>query len=323
MQKSLRVIKRPPRDRGRLEGLIGRISIGIEATSYLHVGSGRELGLTMKEEEIRRILERHGGITERAISEVKFKEGYVDFYRGGGRPIIPGASVKGNVRSRIELSFRAKDGEIRSCFNKAGRLFTVPRKGQRGWRHYRIWGDVIMDDRGPSCDLNRSDRVCLVCDLFGTAGLKSLVEFSDFILKEGKLDELNLGYGMRVLAAPQGSVFYGLVDFMNLKPEELGLIFLGMGLKESRIGREVLLGRMKYRGEISGLRLGKVRYRLEGFYLSEFSERLDLDGFTLEPGSSIEGEKLDELVKSLTSKALETYKDEFEMVDEVGISEGL
>ncbi|MCX8205550.1 MAG: hypothetical protein N3H31_07870 [Candidatus Nezhaarchaeota archaeon] len=90
-----------------------------------------------------------------------------------------------------------------------------------------------------------------------------------------------------------------------------------MGLSESRAGRPVLLGRFKYVGKVEGYTFGRVKYEVDALMLSRYSQPLRVGGASVEPGSRIEREALDGLVRSLTSLALNTYKGELEIVDEV------
>lgn len=282
----------------------------------MHVGSA-QTSLKISEENIRRVLNKWGGITSSAIKEVLFEEEYAPFNTAGKVPTIPGSTIKGNVRARLELSFRAKHGKVRSCFIKSGLpIARTPLPGEQGWRHNRIWGGVLMEDRGASCDLTRFNKVCLLCDLFGTAGLRSLIEFEDFRGKDVKLMPLNLEYNIRVMAAPPGSSFLGNIYFYNLKGEELGLLFLGMGL-----GRNVLLGRFKYRGKVAGKEFGRVRYEVNSISLVSNSEPLHIDELKLPPGDMVEGEEARRMAMSLKDLALQKFN--VVEVDEVGVIERL
>lgn len=310
------VIKSAPRDRSRLLYLTGSLRVTVKSTSHLHIGS---LQIQLKKEEpaLREVLERLG--FDRAVEKVKFEEVYTPFVLSAGAPTIPGSTIKGNVRSRVELSFRARKGKVRSCFAKSSApLRTPPLTRTHGWRHWKIWGEVLKEDRGLPCNHTRGGPVCLVCDLFGAPGLKSLVNFSDFSGDNVKLTELNLEHEIRVLAAPPNSEFKGRVTFTNVRSEELGLLLIGMGIREaSREGSEVLMGRFKYRGRIGGYTLGRVRYIVEEMKLNKLSKPIDVEGSTLNPGDSASGHRLDVLIGSLVNHALATYEEELKIVDEV------
>jgi len=300
------VLRGPPRDRGILQNLAGRMSITLTSLHYLHVGSGKELKI--EESKVDEILKR---VREPNLikSEIQKQIQYLSAFSSiGDVLVIPGSTVKGNVRSRLELSFKNVDGKVNSCFLKAGILGSEPPEGAQGWRHYRLWRDRVIEDRGPPCDYTRSESVCLICDLFGTNGLRGLVEFSDLILENGGKEVLDLPYNMRLEAVRPGSVFRGFVNFFNLMPEELGLILIGMGLMEKSSGRPVLLGRLKYRKEIGGKKFGRVMYAIDTLSLSRHSKPLNIDGTTLlEPGQSVSGERLDRIISQLTNYALRKY----------------
>ncbi len=303
------VIRDEPRDRNKPDNISGRMEVSIitcntpTLQSYLYVGSGKyfiepvKLSLTGH-----RFTELVDLLSEKLTFRVS------DFVRVGGLPTIPASSVKGNIRGRLELSFRAHKGRVRSCFSRAS---THPPLGIYQ-RHKTIWGDVLNEDRGRPCDLTSMNEVCLICDLFGTAGLSSLICFEDFVGRKVTLEEIEID-GTRILAAPPGSEFEGVINFTNLKEEELGLLFLGMGLKESVKGRPLLLGKLKYRGWVGSKLLGRITYVVKALHLSNYSR--NIEGFNLRSFRD-EGE-LTLLITNLTSATLQRFSDEFKVVDEV------
>jgi CRISPR-associated protein Csa1 len=219
-----------------------------------------------------------------------------------------------------------KTGEVREFHPYAATGYALAieaEEGESGWRHQRVWGETILEDRGFPCDYTKMDSVCLICDLFGTAGLKSLIEFSDFIGLNVRLEALDLPYGMKVYAAPQGSEFSGEISFMNLKDYELGLLLLGMGIVNGSTGRSVILGRFKYRGLMDNKKFGRVKYKINKINLSKFSDKLTIGNLTINPGSSIEGEKLNTICRELANLSLKYFQNELRIVDEVGILEKL
>ncbi|MCS7369530.1 MAG: RAMP superfamily CRISPR-associated protein [archaeon GBS-70-058] len=321
-QARLNVLRSSPRDRGVYRDLCGLMDVSLfPDNSYLHVGSGREVF----EVDLKRLKEVYGRrrrIDESVIRELRLKTGYSEFASTAMGVVIPGSTVKGNVRARLELSFHGFNGKVRSCFLRASRIVKVE-KGGSGWRHQRVWSETVFEDRGPPCDYTRMDNVCLICDLFGTAGLKSLIEFSDFIGSNVKLEALDLPYGMKVYAAPPGSEFNGEISFMNLKDYELGLLLLGMGVMNGSFGRSVILGRFKYRGLMDNKKFGIVKYKVNRISLNRYSSKLVINDLTINPGDHIEGEKLDTLCKVLANLSLKHFENEFRIVDEVEILEKL
>ncbi|MDI3328486.1 MAG: RAMP superfamily CRISPR-associated protein [Alicyclobacillaceae bacterium] len=180
-----------------------------------------------------------------------------DFVRGicreGGVPVVPGSTVKGVIRSYVELLSK-------SC--------------------------VLQIEKGqpaPSCKTNfragsPDAAVCPSCQIFGVVGqkgaLRSLVSVGTFrphrtpvpeevirlpqfyrprkIRREGEkvfrkvyrhgnpkyiLNAVSTWKNRRpdrYAAVSDGVTFIGLIDFVNLEPEELGLLALGMGAVPSR-----------------------------------------------------------------------------------------
>ncbi len=316
------MIQAEPKSRARIEGICGSLEILIKVSKGLHVGSGKKTFLKIEEDKLKATVEKYGERSERAIEALMFlglTQDILPFCESGGRPVIPGSSVKGNVRARLELSFRGKGGKVRSCFVDAGR-------GRRSWRHEGIWGERIREIRKVPVERDKKEerqcqfkpesrelnKVCLLCDLFGTTGLMGRLGFSDFIGDSVQLEDREFSYGMKLMVAPDESVFKGKVTFLNLQPEELGLLLLGMGLEKERTGRLVLMGRLKYREPI-----GKIKYHVESLYLSPLSTPLNVGKITVQPGQSVNTPILDQLVFQLISLAKSKFGDEIEVIDEV------
>jgi CRISPR/Cas system CSM-associated protein Csm3 (group 7 of RAMP superfamily) len=344
MQTSVSVLRNEPRSRDKLDGLTGRIHIRLRACSrslgdlidsYLHVGTGA-LRLVVDENELRRRATRAKNRREfeQLVQELKesIQLDYAQFVllkeeRAKEIPAVPGSSVKGNVRSRLELSFVPKDGKIRCCLIRSTNSpLQPPPPGQHGWRHFRIWQRSLefSRDGDEPCDYTGEETagVCLLCDLFGTAGLAGLIEFSDLVGTGVNLVRVDLPTGEKLLAAPPGSAFEGTVTFRILKPEELGLLLYGMGMRDSRLGRPVLLGKSKYRRYPRHV-FGVVRYEVAALELAPVSQPLEAEALRVQPGSKLEGPALDGVVRALVAKARSAFDGELLDVDEVGELERL
>jgi len=332
VQSLLKVVRGTPRPRDKIEHLSGRLSVKIRACSrsygdpldsYVYIGSG--LPSVTKDLDgfvsyVRKTRSRED--LQRALMELgqKIVMDYEAFSVVGRKPVIPGSSVKGNVRSRLELSFLPKNGYIRSCMVRASKQPTrQPSPGMQGWRHFRIWSKTLSFAREEACDYSKGvGSVCLICDLFGTTGLQALISFSDFVgdnIDCESLSPLELPDGEKLKAAPPGSTFSGHIEFRNIKPAELGLLIYGMGLRDSREGRPVLLGKHKYRR--LGIVLGVVKYVIDSLRLAEFSKPLEVRDVKIAPGSEVSDAILDKLVKSLIEIAQEEFKGELADIDEV------
>lgn len=310
----VQVIRERPRDRSVVENASGRIKVSLKSLSYLHIGSGGRIVLDVVESKLKEIARRSRDLRE-ISKEIKFKES-LQFSSTSRGLTVPGSTIKGNVRARLELSFRNVEGKVESCFQKARILSTEPAVGTQGWRHYRIWNEALREDRGPPCDYTLNESVCLICNLFGTAGLKGFIEFSDFLQHNVSTEILKLPHEMELVVAKPGSHFIGHVDFYNLKPEEVGLMFIGMGLKDSRIGRPVLLGRLKYRKKYDAIEFGKVRYEIDSFELFKYSKTLRIGDNEISGGKEISGDNINKIIKLLTDQALKTFPG-LSIIDEV------
>lgn len=173
-------------------------------------------------------------------------------------PYIPGGSVKGNIRSRLELSAIPKDGVVMACFS-------VYNPGRSSRRHRKIYGESLRYWRD-KCDHTVKPEVCRVCDIFGAPGLSSRVFFTDFPCVESCDSEVfveSVGRGVRKIEVlKRGAVFRGEIALSWLRPIELGAVLWGMGVRDLRDwGEPVLMGRLKYAKENFGL----VRYRVVGY----------------------------------------------------------
>jgi len=157
------------------------------------------------------------------------------FPKLAGKHVIPGSSIKGAVRSRVEYKlapFEEENG-IRSysCY------ISYDPKAMPGERHLNFWGEDVTLPR----EVCEPPLVCAVCDLFGSRNLSSRVFFSDAIMLQGGVEKLaDLG----IEAVKPGSKFNLAVTMQNANLLDLGLLFLGLELFTSS---PILLGFYKYR----------------------------------------------------------------------------
>ena len=296
--------------------LSGTLTLEARAESYLHIWSGRthvELDLSgirpdMPRNELMEALERRAAdLAKKAIIEP------AELVRYGGELIIPGSSLKGAVRARLELL--GKRAGV--CFVMQRRPSYRPRRGQHGWRHYALWHDAVEPPRRVACGS------CVICDLFGSPGKCSRVFFGNFKLKgalEDWIDELQLDYGERIRAIKLGAVFEGEISFLGLEPEELGLLAFGVRLHE---GKPILIGKNKYRRRIrqdtgEELIFGRLLLRAVELRLAPWCKKLAEElakeasvSLTLaQEGEELvlSGEALAKLLGHLVEKAKQAYK---------------
>ena len=323
--RRISVVKRSlsPRDGSLADpSLTGLMTVKCEVScrpeSFLHIGTG-SIAFRAEGRAIAELVDKSRTF-EDLVRELRrapdlARHDYLEALRLRGAPAIPGSTVKGACRARVELSIVASGGQAPSGFRQS----TPPREppeGAHGWRHFRVWSPSTWEDRGPDCDLTKSPQACLTCDVFGAPGLASRVNFGDMMASELQLYELELDHGERVEAVGPGSTFRGEASFSWLRPHELGLVLVGLGAKEGGDFIPVLLGRSKYRKrrivssnprgwEGREVRFGVVRFSLEQLRLVRLHRMPDLPGGYEERGGLVvfRGEPLREFISWLVDEA--------------------
>ena len=301
-----------PTPRETYTGLSGQLTLKMKTLTYIHIGSGREgLIIPLNLEQIIK-----GKSFEKAVLELvgRTATGFVENSSTSGKPVVPASTMKGRTRTRIELTIpMRKDGKHWSCFIKA----SLPQNAysKAAWRHRRLYGDAVLENRGPSCDLTRENTVCLTCDMFGTAGLQGLVSFSDFTAEQDTTNNIAGEFGIKIQAIRPGTELFGSVYFRNLSKPRLGLLLYGLGICGNPSGHTILVGRLKYRGMLGGKSFGKAVLNLVEARFSKILE--DIDGVT--PGKPVAGSELYRLCNLLWNAAVETYNVQvFEEAEKLG-----
>lgn len=287
--------------------------------SHLFVGSGDER-INYEREGLERLLKERRwdqATLERHASQLNLGgrafQGLLDLRKGGMVHVIFGTSVKGNVKSRLQLTLQPHDGTAIACLYPASELRSPPRKGGHVWRHYNVWRESLQYIRDRPCNVNEEPNVCTVCDLFGAPGLSSLIEFGTFYMVEGTIIELAKG-PERLHAATPGSKFSGAISFRGLRAEELGLLLIGMGYSTpDGHPRPVLFGSHKYRGLEKNL-MGRVVYNIVGL---KTTSRCKGEG-VIRPGERYEGRELGEVSHSVVKAAYGKFGRYIKPVDENG-----
>jgi len=160
--------------------------------------------------------------------------------RSGGRPVVPGSSLKGAIRSIVEAISP-------SCVR-----ITRVRRNQ-------------LPRNTSGCRDERN--LCVACRMFGSLGYQGQVRFSDAVLQEGlatRWTEMPALYAPRsranvyfergqvkgrkfymhgqsaigdtpVEVCPPGAVLEFTVQFENLRPAELGLLLVASGQGEPKL----------------------------------------------------------------------------------------
>ncbi|MEM2542654.1 MAG: hypothetical protein QXR35_04250 [Candidatus Korarchaeum sp.] len=313
------------RDRRTFNPIEGIIEVEIEVCSqqkhgvdsHLFVGSGEE-EINYRSEDLERLVKQkqwdHATLKRYALQlNIGGRAIQAQLDPSGGKKglVIFGTSVKGNVKSRLQLTLQPYEGTAIACLYPASVLQSLPRQGSRGWRHYEIWEGSLQYIRDKPCNVNEEPNVCTVCDLFGAPGLSSLIEFGTFYMLQDSIGELVEG-PEKLYAATPGSKFRGVINFRGLRLEELGLLLIGMGhLAPDGRPRPVLFGSHKYRGLAKNL-MGRIVYNIVGLKLSS---RCDGESI-VRPGKRYEGKELREVSISALKAAYEKFGPYIKPVDE-------
>ncbi|MHA1766095.1 MAG: RAMP superfamily CRISPR-associated protein [Promethearchaeota archaeon] len=183
----------------------------------------------------------------------------------GGKPIIPGSTLKGAIRFRVEHSFKPdKNNEIFSCFIKQSR--PAPKSMIKNFLKAFGYGNNIPPTR-PNEDINLiKENCCQTCDLFGNSSLEGRIFFSDAEPINASMKiiilQVRAGRDEKRVIAP-GSTFNFTVGIKNVDDIDLALLYLGMNLHNDGT---ILLGMNKFatRREINGniIHFGKVKLNI-------------------------------------------------------------
>ncbi|EZQ10606.1 hypothetical protein CM19_04070 [Candidatus Acidianus copahuensis] len=238
----------------------GKLKAEIEVVSdYLHVGM--EKGIPrVDSEKINNARKKIDNVLKDFIND-RLSPGEVDqffqpevnwFSSENGTYFIPGNSVKGAVRSRIELSTPG------SCYistdrrtqNVSSRYISIFKPDKR------IGSDNFLKEY-----FVNGRSICPVCNVFGNSGLASRVIFTDFKLVSGKVGIIPYN-NERYEVVLKGSKFTGEILFKGLKDEEVGMVLFGMKAFDNagKISfKEMLFGRFKFMDR----KFGRVRFSIQ------------------------------------------------------------
>ena len=216
----------------------------VPENSYVFVGGmSHEIGtwLSSIEGKIYEHVKNLRPIDEKTIKDV-FSELFsrprytvTQFLRYNKTYAIPGSSLKGAIRSRIE--YKLKPFKVGADYRSFSCYIVQEHLSRKTHGHIEFWGKDVVYSR----DTCSPPKVCSVCDLFGCPSLSSRVHISDALMVAGDVEyikELN-----REAATPN-SEFRLSVSILNSDLLDLGLLFLGMEVFTST---PILIGAFKYR----------------------------------------------------------------------------
>ncbi len=194
---------------------------------------------------------------------------------------IPGSSLKGVIRSRIEYKLLNNNGAA-SCYVVNGFQDGISNT------HLKFWGDDIKKQR-EQCIM--PNNICIVCDMFGNKELASLTHFSDAIA-QGKNVVERLS-DIKIEAIKPNTKFECEILCQHYDYKRLGLLFLGLELFSKS---PILIGmyKYKYNKQYGKLYNNKYMFGLLNFSLKEVK---DINNKTYQPDELLNNTK-EELEKS-------------------------
>ena len=314
------VVKKPftARDQEYDDSLSGVVEAFIKTMSHIHVSMGRErLETTSLTSEIAKQILATDNILA-LLNNKTFLEkirtaialDYVDNIVYGDSICIPGSTIKGLLRSRLELT-PSKDRKAVSCMHTITQPITeLPKPGTHGWRHARVWSNVIAENRGEPCDpaSTQDYTICVVCDLFGAPGVVGRVMPSNFCCSRDAYEKLDLPYGEKVYAIKPNTVLRGFIHFSSLRVEELGVLLISMGITRGRTeGVPLLIGKHKYAYRNMGKAVFGVSMIRAPHRFKDFFKKMGLEVSEKDFEIICDGQCLQELINKAIDEALKNY----------------
>lgn len=301
--RQVKVLRKGHTPRHTLLGLNGVVEFKLRTVTYLHIGSGKSLS-TIPKSLVSAVAgaETLENLIKSLSADYVSAPECMETLRYGDRLCVPGSSIKGVIRSRLELL--SSDGKLsESCFrvDRSRALREPLPKGTPGWRHTHIWWDAPSEIRGPPCNPTAMGgySLCTICDIFGAPGVSSRVFFGNACTASHVVTEVKaLDHGECLELIPPNTVLEGEFGFVNLRRDELGLVLLGMGARLDGSFTEILMGRSKYR----------TRTLSNGKHVELGRVRFSVNRVTFYRHHGVGGEELLELDNVLSKCSKESYK---------------
>lgn len=190
-----------------------------------------------------------GALAIHASKDAPFEATDSPVVKIGGKPVIPGSSLKGVTRSTLEAMLSAEG--IMVCIPSAA----IP-KAPKGTDRDSFANDYTKNiGRKPSCAVN---DLCPICEIFGTTGEKEGLSGRALFLDARSNDEIKpierthvtimrdtksqaAGKLMTLQAVDAGTVFYGNIRVINPVDWQIGALIqalrtvsmIGIGAKKT------------------------------------------------------------------------------------------
>lgn len=299
-------------NRFNLNGLTGVLKLGLHVLNYTHLGLGKlKLVIKDKAQVIRIVSMPFDQAARHAVNVLSYD--YFETVRYGKRVCIPGSSIKGAVRSRIELSSIAYNNTNDFCFSVQGRPpIPPPQVGQHGWRHFKIWDPAVYELRD-TCNPESTGvyDLCVGCDMFGAPGVASRVFFGNFCVDGDVTGNLDLDYGEKLEVIKPCTVLEGEISFHGLSLDEFGILLIGLGwCPNINDFKPILMGKSKYRVRTTsaGTKVVLGRVKFEARELKVLTEYLTKDITSkIAIKEVIRGDELKELFNIAVKEAVNKY----------------
>jgi CRISPR/Cas system CSM-associated protein Csm3 (group 7 of RAMP superfamily) len=222
-------------------------------SDHLHVSSGKsqfEQVTAINDSDVEMFL-KTGSLPKEAHAAREF----VKFMQTTQGLAIPGGTVKGLVRSRLELLVDC------ACYTF---LATKPSRTVS-----RVYQSIFHPQRKFSERFEDNSEMCFVCDLMGNMGLASRVSFTDLTFQDGKVNLVPMT-GSTYETVEKGSKFLGSFTVRNYDDADVGAILFALGI--GRGNGIVLMGRFKFTDKS----WGRVKFNVPnvdaGKYVKAFLE---------------------------------------------------
>ncbi len=225
-----------------------KVELTVEKNNYVYIGSSKD-ELTRIPEDL---LHQEGNLEEKIRTIGEMINPLNSTVLMDGIPYIPGSTLKGMIRFRLEHSLKPDtSGRLTSCFIKQGP--PGPKDEiQHFLKKFGYWPNIpaTRPNEKTGYDYKRKkmpDRFCKVCDLFGNQVIASRITFSDAKMAdptEPIIKKIRIrGNDIEKKVIPPKAQFIFTININNVSRDDLALLMLGMNLHNDG---SLLMGMHKY-----------------------------------------------------------------------------